>query len=230
MIPVYNEAQNIGRVVAEIQVCVPEADILVINDGSTDGTLAVATGLGVAVMDLPYNLGIGGAVQAGLLYARAHSYEWVARLDGDGQHDPAQLPVLLNLVRTGQADAVIGSRFVAGQGYRASWQRAVGIRLFAWAVSLVTRQRYTDTTSGFQAWNREAAAFLATHLPADYPEIEGLIMLNRAGFVVREVGVTMRPRQAGKSSITAVRSLYYICKILLAIFIEMLRQPIRRDR
>lgn len=228
IIPAYNEAENIGHVLAEIREQVPQAHLLVINDGSTDNTTAVAKAAGAFVLDLPYNLGIGGAVQSGYLYGKTHSYDMVARMDGDGQHNPAFLPEMLAQLETGEVDGVIGSRFVNGQGYRASWQRAVGIKLFALAVSRVTKQSYTDTTSGFQVYNRAAASFLADNLPTDYPEIEGLIMLNRAGFLVVETAVTMRPRRTGQSSITKIKSLYYICKILLAIFIEMLRKPLPR--
>ena len=134
--------------------------------------------------------------------------------------------LLQTLAETG-ADVMIGSRFVDGAGYLASWHRAIGIQLFARTVSLMTGQRFTDTTSGFQVHNRAALSFLADHLPTDYPEIEGFILLKKNGFKVREVGVTMLPRRAGSSSITAVHSMYYIFKVYIAILVEMLRKPVR---
>ena len=227
IVPAYNEAENIGFVVENIRAHLPTADVLVINDGSTDKTRDVIAELEVIDLNLPFNLGIGGAVQAGFLFAKDKGYTTLGRVDGDGQHDPAQLQNLLQTLNESEADVVIGSRFVDGEGYLASWQRALGIQLFARTVSLLTRQRFTDTTSGFQVYNRRALAFLADNLPTDYPEIEGLIMLKRNGFAVREVGVTMLPRRAGESSITAVHSIYYIFKVTLAILIEMLRKPLR---
>lgn len=227
IVPAFNEAENIGFVVENIQANVPDADILVINDGSTDETREVIASLDVIDLNLPFNLGIGGAVQAGFLFAKEKGYAAMGRVDGDGQHDPAQLPKLLQKLNETDADVVIGSRFVDGEGYLASWQRAIGIQLFARTVSLMTRQRFTDTTSGFQVYNQEALSFLADNLPTDYPEIEGLIMLKKNGFKVTEVGVTMLPRRAGKSSITAVHSIYYIFKVYIAILVEMLRKPLR---
>ncbi len=224
IIPAYNEAAYIGQVIGQVRQHLPLADILVINDGSTDATPQAARQAGAYVINLPYNLGIGGAVQAGYLFAWEQGYQVVVRLDGDGQHDPAQLAKLLQPLNRGEADVVIGSRYVAGPGYQASRWRAVGIRLFAGLVSLITGQRFTDTTSGFQAVNRPAAVFLAQHLPTDYPEIEGLLLLHRAGFRLCEVPVTMRPRQASRSSITALKAVYYVSKVLLAIFTGLLRQ------
>jgi glycosyltransferase involved in cell wall biosynthesis len=228
IIPAFNEEDSIGEVITCVRQRVALADILVINDGSVDATSAIAHQAGANVISLPYNLGIGGAVQTGCIFAHEMGYNIMARLDGDGQHDPAQLPELIQPVASGEADVVIGSRYFSGKGYQASLLRAIGIKLFATLVSLITGQRFTDTTSGLQAANREAATFLSEHLPADYPEIEGLVLLCKAGFRVREVPVTMRPRQAGESSITPWRALYYIFKVLLAILIGMLRKPPER--
>ena len=224
-VPAFNEEDNIGDVISCVKQHVALADILVINDGSPDATAAVARGAGAYVIDLPYNLGIGGAVQTGYIFAHEMGYDIVARLDGDGQHDPAQLVDLIQPVASGEANVVIGSRHVSGRGYQASLSRAIGIKLFATLVSLITGQRFTDTTSGFHAANLEAVAFLAEHLPTDYPEIEGLVLLCRAGFRVREVPVTMRPRLAGHSSITVFHAVYYVFKVLLAILIGTIRKP-----
>ena len=230
IVPVYNESANIGSVVREIRLHAPQAGIVVIDDGSSDNSICSAWSAGATVISLPYNLGIGGAVQTGYVFAHEMGYDIVARLDGDGQHDPAQLAGLIQPLASGEADVVIGSRYVSGHRYQASLSRAIGIKLFATLVSLIAGQRFTDTTSGFQAVNRAAAGFLAQHLPTDYPEIEGLVLLCRVGFRVREVSVTMRPRQAGESSITPFRAAYYVFKVLLAILIGLLRRlPERRE-
>ena len=229
IIPAFNEEQSIGDVIVKVKESVPLAHIAVISDGSIDSTAQIAERMETFVINLSYNLGIGGAVQTGYIFAHEMGYEIVARLDGDGQHDPAQLPGLIQPVALGEADVVIGSRYVSGCGYQASLSRAIGIKLFATLVSLITGQRFTDTTSGFQAANRAAAGFLARHLPTDYPEIEGLVLLCRAGFRVREVPVTMRPRQAGESSITPFRAAYYVFKVLLAILMGLLRRLPERN-
>lgn len=223
IVPAYNEAQNVGRVIHEVHRHLPVARVLVINDGSTDDSSRAARTAGAYVIDLPYNLGIGGAVQTGLRFACSGQYDYVVRLDGDGQHDPKQIALLLKLVTNDEADVVIGSRYINKIGYRASISRFIGIRLFATLVSAVTGRRYTDTTSGFQVANRRAFTFLADNLASDYPEIEALVLLCRAGFRVREVEVVMRARQAGTSSITTWHSLYYVLKVSLAILIGLLQ-------
>lgn len=228
IVPAFNEEDNLGDVIYCIKQHAESADVMVINDGSADATSTVARSADAYVIDLPFNLGIGGAVQTGYILARQMGYTIVARLDGDGQHDAAQLARLVEPVASGEADVAIGSRYVNGRGYQASLFRAGGIKLFAAVVSLITGQRFTDTTSGFQVSNRAAAAFLAAHLPTDYPEIEGLVLLCKAGFRVREVAVTMQPRQAGESSITAWRAVYYMFKVPLAILIGLLRKQPER--
>jgi glycosyltransferase involved in cell wall biosynthesis len=223
-IPVYNEAPCIASVIHEVRSYANRADIVVINDGSSDGSASIARDAGAEVIDLPFNLGIGGAVQTGLMFAAERDYDLVARLDGDGQHNAAQLAQLIRPVISGEADVVIGSRFIEGRGYTSSLARAIGMRVFSGVVALVTGHHFTDTTSGFQVLNRAAACFLASHLPTDYPEIEGLVLLCRAGFRVCEVAVTMRPRIAGRSSISPWRAIYYICKVSLAVLIGRVRR------
>ncbi|MBK8901478.1 MAG: glycosyltransferase family 2 protein [Anaerolineaceae bacterium] len=227
MVPAYNEAKNLPGVIADIRQQPLDVDILVVNDGSVDDTAVVARTLGAFVVDLPYNLGIGGAVQTGYRFAYEMGYDVVGRLDGDGQHDARHLPELYQKIVSGEVDAVIGSRYKEGGGYTASRSRAVGIKLFASVVSRLTGQRFTDTTSGFWMANRAAMAVLARHLPPDYPEIEGLVMLSRAKFRICEVTVTMKPRQHGKSSITPLHSFYYVIKVLLAVLLEAMRKPVR---
>jgi glycosyltransferase involved in cell wall biosynthesis len=228
IVPTYNEAESIAPVVAQTLQALPNADVLVVDDGSTDATAQVAARAGATVLSLPFNLGIGGAVQTGYRFAISQDYRWVARIDGDGQHDPAQLGQLLQQVMADESDVVIGSRHLAPNGYRASFARYWGARLFAGIVSLITGQHLTDVTSGFMVTNRHVAAFLAENAPGDYPEIESLILLCRAGYRVEEVAVTMQARLAGKSSIGLLDSIYYVVKVLLAIMIGLLRRAPRR--
>jgi hypothetical protein len=228
IIPAYNEAGSIASVIEGIRASMPQAEIAVMDDGSTDATARLAKQAGTMLLQLPFNLGIGAAVQTGYRFAAREGYGLVARLDGDGQHDPAQLPGLLEPIRAGGADVTVGSRYLHGGGFTASHTRRWGVSLFAALVTRLTGQRFTDVTSGFQAANAQAAAFLAEHCPSDYPEIEGLVLLCRAGFRVVEVPVTMRARTAGHSSIRAWRTLYYVIKVLLAVLAAFLRQPPQR--
>ncbi len=200
-------------------------DVVVIADGSTDRTAEVAAEHGAHVLRLPFNLGIGGAVQTGFRYAWEHGCEIVVRVDGDGQHDPAELGAVLAPVLAGHADVVVGSRFVGTDGYRSSRARRLGIRVLAWTVSAIVRQRVTDPTSGFQALNRRALALFAADYPHDYPEVEATVMAHRCGLRLVEVPVTMRERGGGRSSITALHSIYYMLKVLLALFVDLFRRP-----
>ena len=224
IVPAYNEERNVGRVIDELRALDPGLDVVVVSDGSTDKTLEVAAARGAHVISLPFNLGIGGAVQTGFRYAWEESYELAVRLDGDGQHDPAELRALVAPVVAGEADLAVGSRFVAGGGYRSSAARRVGIRILARVVSLIARQRLTDTTSGFQAANRRAIGVYAADLPHDYPEVEGIVMAIKHRIRLVEVPVTMREREHGRSSIGALASVYYMVKILLALFVDLFRK------
>ena len=176
IVPAFNEEGSIARVVDEIRAFDPELDIVVVDDGSVDRTCAVARARGAHVVRLPFNLGIGGAVQAGFKYADEHAYDYMVQVDGDGQHDPAQLPAILDPVLAGEADMVVGSRFAAAGEYRAPPLRRLGIRIFARTVSWVVGQRVTDTTSGFQALNRRGIQLFAADYPHDYPEVEATVM------------------------------------------------------
>ena len=226
IVPAYNEERNVGRVLDELRALDPGLDVVVVSDGSTDRTAEVATARNAHVIRLPFNLGIGGAVQTGFRYAWEEGYELAVRLDGDGQHDPAELPRLVAPVVAGEADLAVGSRFVSGAGYRSSAARRVGIRLLARVVSLIARQRLTDTTSGFQACNRRAIAVYAADLPHDYPEVEGMVMAIKHRIRLVEVPVTMREREHGHSSIGALASIYYMIKILLALFVDLFRRDV----
>jgi glycosyltransferase involved in cell wall biosynthesis len=226
IVPAFNEAQNIGRVVDELRAFDGGFDVVVVSDGSTDATADVARAHGAHVVRLPFNLGIGGAVQTGFRYAWENGYELAVRCDGDGQHDPSELPKVLAPVVAGEADIVVGSRFTGDEGYRSSAVRRVGIRILASVVSLIARQRVTDTTSGFQALNRKALALFAADYPHDYPEVEGMVMTIKHRLRLREVPVRMREREHGRSSITAVRSIYYMAKVLLALFVGLFRRSV----
>lgn len=225
IVPAHNEEGAIGGVVDEIRAFDPSFDVVVIDDGSTDGTAAIASSHGAAVVVLPFNLGIGGAVQTGFKYALEHGYEAAVRLDGDGQHDPAELAALLAPIRGGEADIVTGSRFALDDGaYRPPLARRIGITWFARLVSLLTRQRVTDTTSGFQALNRRGIALFAGDYPNDYPEVEATVLVFKHRLRLVEVPVRMREREHGESSITFLRSVYYMLKVTLALFVAMARK------
>jgi glycosyltransferase involved in cell wall biosynthesis len=226
IVPAYNEERNIGRVVDELRAFDAELDVVVVSDGSFDNTTAVAAERGAHVVALPFNLGIGGAVQTGFKYAYEHGYELVVRCDGDGQHIPAELPKVLAPVLAGEADIAVGSRFAGGEGYRSSATRRIGIRLLALIVSAIARQRVTDTTSGFQALNRKALELFAADYPHDYPEVEGMVMTIKHRLRLREVPVAMREREHGRSSITALRSIYYMAKVLTALFVGLFRRQV----
>jgi glycosyltransferase involved in cell wall biosynthesis len=226
IVPAYNEERNVGRVLDELRAFDPGLDVVVVSDGSVDGTARVAREHGAHVVQLPFNLGIGGAVQTGFRYAYEHGYDLVVRCDGDGQHVPGELPKVLEPVLAGRADIAVGSRFAGGDGYRSSATRRVGIRLLALVVSAIARQRVTDTTSGFQALNRKALVLFAADYPHDYPEVEGLVMTVKHRLRLEEVPVAMREREHGRSSITAARSVYYMTKVLLALFVGLFRRRV----
>ncbi|HVA30763.1 MAG TPA: glycosyltransferase family 2 protein [Gaiellaceae bacterium] len=226
IVPAYNEERNVGRVVDELHAFDPGLDVVVVSDGSWDGTAEVAAEHGAHVVRLPFNLGIGGAVQTGFQYAFQNGYELVVRCDGDGQHIPAELPKVLEPVLAGEADIAVGSRFAGGDGYRSSATRRIGIRLLALVVSAIAKQRVTDTTSGFQALNRKALGLFAADYPHDYPEVEGMVMLIKHRLRLREVPVSMREREHGSSSITALHSIYYMAKVLVALFVGLFRRSV----
>lgn len=226
VVPAYNEEKSIAATVADIRAGCPQAEIVVVNDGSRDKTSAVARSMGVTVIELPYNLGIGGSVQAGFKYAARHGYDVAVQVDGDGQHPAGQIDVLLAPIRRGDADLVVGSRFLPGSsGFRSSPQRRMGIYVFRILIRILTGQIVTDATSGFRACNRAVLESFAAQYPRDYPEPEALLLAARRGFRILEVPVEMRARAAGQSSIHGFTDLYYMLKVILAMLIETLRQP-----
>jgi glycosyltransferase involved in cell wall biosynthesis len=225
IVPAWNEAGAIGGVVDEVKGIDPRIEVVVIDDASSDDTAAIAAGRGATVLRLPFNVGIGGAVQTGFRYALAEGYDRAVRLDGDGQHDASQISRILAPIDTRDADLVIGSRFVdPGGAYRPPLGRRIGIRVFARLVSTLGRHHVTDTTSGFVALNRAGIELFAAEYPHDYPEVEATLVALRSGLRLAQVQVEMRERTTGTSSITFVRSLYYIVKVTLALLVASMRR------
>ena len=220
VVPAFNEAASVGRVVAEACALPQAPDIVVIDDGSSDGT---GTGVDARVVRLPFNCGIGAAVQTGIRLALDDGYDFVARLDGDGQHDARVLPALLALLQSGQADFVVGSRYVEREGFQSSATRRLGSRWFRLLLRLACGQQVSDPTSGLWAANRRAAVLLAAEYASDYPEVDALVLLARSGCRIVEVPTVMRERAAGTSSINAPRALYYMLKVTVALGIGSLR-------
>lgn len=232
IVPAYNEELSIARVIGELRSLDLPLDILVVNDGSLDATSARARETGQAlVLDLPKNLGIGGAVQTGFKYAARNDYQVAIQFDGDGQHRAEEVLKLLQVLQDQDVHLVIGSRFLENQaGYRSTFVRRIGIRLFQGVNSLLIGQRITDNTSGFRAYNRRAIEFLAQYYPVDYPEPEAIILLGRNGFSIAETYTLMNERHSGSSSIAGFASAYYMVKVLLAILMTALRKPVvQRD-
>lgn len=236
ILPAFNERGNIGRTIGEIKSLHPLIDLIVIDDGSTDETAAEARRAGAEVITLPVNLGIGGAVQTGFIYALRHRYTIAVQIDGDGQHDARYLGQIMAPILAGDAEIVVGSRFMpeernlnaSGQtlqqkSWRSSAVRRVGIKFFAWLISGLTGFSVTDPTSGFRAFNRKAIEAFAEDYPQDYPEPESIVTARRLGFRLIEVPVEMRKREFGQSSIRYLRTLYYMIKVTFAILLNMLR-------
>lgn len=224
IIPAFNEEKRIAGVIQSIKNAVPDVEILVVNDGSRDETAFEARRAGAVVVSHPFNMGYGAAIQTGYKYARDKGYDYLVQLDADGQHDPSCIPALLAPVVNGDADIAIGSRFL-GNSYRPPFTRRVGMAIFRKIVSLVTGTSVTDTTSGFQAFNREIILFFATDIfPVDYPDADMLIMLHRAGFRMIEIPVRMFENCEGKSMHSGLKPLYYMFKMLLSILVTLLRK------
>jgi glycosyltransferase involved in cell wall biosynthesis len=229
IIPAYNEAKRIAAVVAGVSASVPGAVVVVVNDYSRDATAAIARQAGAVVVSHPFNMGYGAAIQTGYKYARDMGYDYLVQLDADGQHDPACIPALLVPVMDGEADIAIGSRFL-GNSYRPPLSRRLGMALFRRIVTLTTGMSVTDTTSGFQAFNRNVIRFFATDIfPVDYPDADMLIMLHRAGFRMTEVPVRMYENSEGKSMHSGLKPLYYMFKMLLSIGVTLMREKGKSD-
>jgi len=221
----HNEESAIGPVVQSVRQSLPDATVLVVDDGSRDNTARAARQAGAQVVSLPFNLGIGGASQTGQIYAITQGFDMAVRLDGDGQHPAAEVRRLLAALAPDDVDMVVGSRFLAPGGYKAPFLRRVGIRFFSLLLSILCRRRVTDPTSGFIAAKRPALTHLARISVFDFPEIESLLSLSRAGYRVVEVPVSMAERAAGTSSINLLRSVYYVVKVLMGIVAGVISRP-----
>lgn len=230
IIPAYNEAENIVRVVNHMIEQMPQYDYLVVNDGSTDDTLDLCRSEGFCYLDLPINMGIGGAVQAGYIYARNNGYDIAVQMDGDGQHDAVYLETLLEPIRQGIADVVIGSRFLEKEGFQSSASRRTGINILSLLILLTTGRRIKDVTSGYRAVNRKFIEIYSRDYPMDYPEPEAIVSAIMHLGSVREVPVQMRAREGGTSSITFKKSIYYMIKVTLAIIICRMSYGLRRAK
>lgn len=228
ILPAFNESASLPGVIEELRRCWPDLDLLVVDDGSTDDTAALARHHGARVASLPFNLGIGAALQTGFRYAVSHGYDRAFQFDADGQHDPTQIEVLLDALGEG-ADMVIGSRFAAaGCGYEVSSVRGGAMRLLRGSIRMLTGQRFTDASSGFRAFSRPMLAFYARHYPTDYMEsAEALMLACQLGFRVVEVPARMRERSAGNPSNRNLKLAYHYLRVMVALFS---RTPLRRRR
>lgn len=225
IIPAFNEEKNIESVIFSLKKYQPDFDIVVINDGSLDQTSLVARRTNQAVViDLPANVGIGGAVQTGFIYSRRKNYDLAIQIDGDGQHDASEIGKLIEPIIANKADMVIGSRFLAQSKYKGTLWRRLGIKIFSLINLIFLGEKFTDSTSGFRAFSRRAIEILSQEYPDDFPEPEAIFLLKKKGLHVMEVPVSMEARRAGRSSITFFKSIYYMAKVILAISILMLKK------
>ncbi|KUO64409.1 MAG: glycosyl transferase family 2 [Gracilibacter sp. BRH_c7a] len=228
IIPAYNEADTIGQVIQSVQQVLPESTVVVIDDGSADNTYEKAKEVGAIAIKLVVNLGIGGAVQTGYLYAFQNDFDYAIQVDGDGQHDPEYLTRILAPLIEGKADLVIGSRYINKIGFQSTVMRRIGSRYFNSLIHWITGQKITDPTSGFRACNKRIIKEFALSYPKDYPEPESIVYLKRKGYIIQEIPVTMKERLAGSSSIHHYRSIYYMVKVSTAIMIEAFRKSENR--
>jgi len=224
IVPAYNEEATLALVLQELRDVAPQFDVIVVNDGSTDATSETARSLGVPVLDLCFNLGIGGAVQTGFKYALRHGYDAAVQVDSDGQFPPDRIASLVALVMDGGWDMVIGSRYLERPGYEGSHVRRFGNLILSKIAGLFSRQKVTDATSGFRAYSRRALEYLADYYPPDYPEPESIVFLARQGLRIREIPVAMRARQGGVSSIGGLRPLSYMSKVSLALTLNAFKE------
>jgi len=225
IIPAYNEEERIVPVICDVKKYLPESDIMVINDGSADRTSRVSQKAGAKVIDLPFNLGYGAALQTGYKYASVNNYQYVLQLDADGQHDPSFLPQVLANLKETDNDVVIGSRFIAEEKYPGSPLRMLGINLFRGLVSFFTQHKITDPTSGYQGLKIKVVKFYChDFFPTDYPDADVILILHKVGFKVKEIPVVMHSRAGGRSLHSGLSPFYYVFKMMLSLFVNLLRR------
>lgn len=230
IIPAYNEAGSIEKVINNLLAHYPQYDYIIINDGSTDETGKICKNKKFQVLNLPINMGIGGAVQTGYRYARDNDYDAAVQIDGDGQHDVEFLAKMLEFLENGQADVVIGSRFVEKEGFQSSGLRRIGIRFLSVLGWILTGVYIKDITSGYRVVSRRFIHIFAEDYPADYPEPEAMIIAAIHKGKILEYPVIMRERENGESSITLKKSIYYMCKVSLAMVIRRISFGVRRKK
>ncbi|HEP1522207.1 TPA: glycosyltransferase family 2 protein [Streptococcus pyogenes] len=223
IIPAYNESSNIVNTIRTIESDAPDFDYIIIDDCSTDNTLAICQKQGFNVISLPINLGIGGAVQTGYRYAQRCGYDVAVQVDGDGQHNPCYLEKMVEVLVQSSVNMVIGSRFITKEGFQSSFARRIGIKYFTWLIALLTGKKITDATSGLRLIDRSLIERFANHYPDDYPEPETVIDVLVSHFKVKEIPVVMNERQGGVSSISLTKSVYYMIKVTLAILVVRLK-------
>jgi len=224
IIPAFNERHSVGKLIRRLRRALPTFDVLVIDDGSTDDTLRQVPPH-TAVVSLPFNLGIGGAMQTGYRYAALHGYDIAVQVDGDGQHRPGEVRRLVDMLVDHDFDLVVGSRFLVSRRYRQSFMRMAGIGFLGTLIKRLSGLTITDCTSGFRAVNRRVIRAFAHWYPADYPEPEVILLLHRSGFKITEVDVRMRQRRTGQTSIPLMRGLFYVLKVTTALLLDMVRDP-----
>lgn len=229
IIPCYNEEENIERVVTDLRRAAPDVDYLIVNDCSTDRSAAICRENGFSYLSLPINLGIGGGVQSGYLYAKENNYDITVQMDGDGQHDPAYLQAVIEPVARGELDMCIGSRFLKKEGFQTSFMRRMGIRILSTLLRILCGVKILDVTSGFRACSKQLTAFYAQNYAQDYPEPEAIITAVLAGYRVGEAPVQMRERMGGASSINALKSVYYMVKVTISLIVFRIITPKRKD-
>ncbi|HEQ1339964.1 TPA: glycosyltransferase family 2 protein [Streptococcus pyogenes] len=223
IIPAYNESSNIVNTIRTIESDAPDFDYIIIDDCSTDNTLAICQKQGFNVISLPINLGIGGAVQTGYRYAQRCGYDVAVQVDGDGQHNPCYLEKMVEVLVQSSVNMVIGSRFITKEGFQSSFARRIGIKYFTWLIALLTGKKITDATSGLRLIDRSLIERFANHYPDDYPEPETVVDVLVSHLKVKEIPVVMNERQGGVSSISLTKSVYYMIKVTLAILVVRLK-------
>jgi len=224
IVPAFNESKSVGKLVRRLNRLLPDFDVLVIDDGSTDDTVRQVPS-SASVVSLPFNLGIGGAMQTGYRFAALHRYDIAVQVDGDGQHRPGEVRKLVEALQADNADLVVGSRFLSKTTFVPSWPRMTGIRVLSTWIRLLTGLKITDCTSGFRAVNRRVIRAYAHWYPEDYPEPEVVLLLHRSRFKVIEIPARMRRRMYGRSSISLARGIFYVFKVCTCLLLDMVRQP-----
>lgn len=228
IIPVYNEGENIIKVINDINNNSSGFDYIIINDSSTDNTTKIIEMSNYNEINLPINLGIGGAVQTGYMYALQNDYDIAVQFDGDGQHNAKYLNIMFEYMMINNLDMVIGSRFINHEGYQSSFSRRIGIRYFSWLINKFTNVKIKDPTSGLRMVNRKVINLFCNYYPQDYPEPESTVTLTRHKFNIGEISVVMNERTEGRSSINLIKSFYYMVKVSLAVLIDLLKEENRR--